>query len=214
MIEITSLGLFPPSIGYSAMESRQSDARNKIIAPVFKRLGVIDQWGNGLKLIADELKDYPQIDFRWKEVGLSFQVQFVKLDFVAGQELRVELRAELQQEQQVLQQGLRQNQQELKAELRAELGAELRAELSQELKKTTLYSSILMQLLTREMTKQELANALLLEKISGYMNRTVSKLINQKLIDRTIPDNPTHPAQKFKLTERGKIFLELLAHEK
>ena len=80
MVEITSPGLLPPSIDYSAMESRQSDARNKIIAPVFKRLGIIDQWGNGLKLIADELKNYPQIDFCWKEVGLSFQVQFVKLD--------------------------------------------------------------------------------------------------------------------------------------
>lgn len=49
MVEITSPGLLPPSIDYSAMESRQSDARNKVIAPVFKRLGIIDQWGNGLK---------------------------------------------------------------------------------------------------------------------------------------------------------------------
>ena len=52
MVEITSPGLLPPSIDYSAMNSRQSDARNKVIAPVFKRLGIIDQWGNGLKLIA------------------------------------------------------------------------------------------------------------------------------------------------------------------
>ncbi|MDR3266424.1 MAG: putative DNA binding domain-containing protein [Tannerella sp.] len=81
MVEITSPGLLPPSIDYSAMESRQSDARNKIIAPVFKYLGIIDQWGNGLQLIANELKEYPQIDFRWKEVGLSFQVQFVRLDY-------------------------------------------------------------------------------------------------------------------------------------
>jgi predicted HTH transcriptional regulator len=87
MVEITSPGLLPPSIDYAAMESRQSDARNKVIAPVFKRMGIIDQWGNGLKLIADELKDYPQIEFRWKETGLSFQVQFVKLDYVAQQDL-------------------------------------------------------------------------------------------------------------------------------
>lgn len=78
MIEITSPGLLPPSIDYSDMESRQSDARNKVIAPVFRRLGIIDQWGNGLKLVAEELKDYPEIQFRWREVGLSFQVQFVK----------------------------------------------------------------------------------------------------------------------------------------
>lgn len=81
MVEITSPGLLPPSIDYSAMENRQSDARNKIIAPVFKRLGIIDQWGNGLKLIADEIGEYPEIEMRWKEVGLSFQVQFVKKNY-------------------------------------------------------------------------------------------------------------------------------------
>ena len=37
------------------------------------------QWGNELKLIADELKEYPNIELRWKEVGLSFQVQFVNM---------------------------------------------------------------------------------------------------------------------------------------
>ena len=53
MVEITSPGLLLPSIDYAAMECRQSDARNKVIAPIFKRLGIIDQWGNGLKLFAD-----------------------------------------------------------------------------------------------------------------------------------------------------------------
>ena len=81
MVEITSPGLLPPSIDYSAMECRQSDARNKIIAPIFKRLGIIDQWGNGLKMVADEMKQYPEIELRWQEVGLSFQVQFIKKSF-------------------------------------------------------------------------------------------------------------------------------------
>ncbi|MGI6520152.1 MAG: hypothetical protein ACOX2D_03325 [Fermentimonas sp.] len=58
-------------------------------------MGIIDQWGNGLKLIADELKEYPQIEFRWKEVGLSFQVQFVKLNYDSEQELGQELGQEL-----------------------------------------------------------------------------------------------------------------------
>ena len=83
MVEITSPGLLPPSIDYSDMESRQSDARNKVIAPVFKKLGIIDQWGNGLKLVAEELKQYPEIVFRWREVGLSFQVQFIKKSYLS-----------------------------------------------------------------------------------------------------------------------------------
>ncbi len=91
MVEITSPGLLPPSIDYSAMESRQSDARNKVIAPIFKRMGIIDQWGNGLKLVAEEMAGYPNIELQWKEVGLSFQVQFVKKDFKEQQELQQEL---------------------------------------------------------------------------------------------------------------------------
>lgn len=81
MVEITSPGLLPPSIDYSAMESRQSDARNKTLALVFKRMGIIDQWGNGLKLIAEELKSYPNIKFAWKEIGISFQTQFIRKDY-------------------------------------------------------------------------------------------------------------------------------------
>ena len=31
--------------------------------------------------VANEMKNYPTIELRWKEVGLSFQVQFIKRDF-------------------------------------------------------------------------------------------------------------------------------------
>lgn len=82
MVEITSPGLLPPSIDYSAMRSRQPDARNKVIALVFKRLGIIDQWRNGLKLVAEEMKYYPKIELVWKDVGWSFQIQFVKKNYI------------------------------------------------------------------------------------------------------------------------------------
>lgn len=78
MVEITSPGKLLPSIDFSELEARQSDIRNKVIAPVFKKLGLIDQWGNGLKLISDELKTYPEIEFKWFEKGMQFQVQFIK----------------------------------------------------------------------------------------------------------------------------------------
>ena len=83
MVEITSPGLLPPSIDYSAMTSRQSDARNKTLAGVFKKLGIIDQWGNGLTLIAEELKQYPNVRLVWQEVGMFFQVQFVLVEHVS-----------------------------------------------------------------------------------------------------------------------------------
>lgn len=176
MVEITSPGLLPPSIDYAAMECRQSDARNKVIAPIFKRLGIIDQWGNGLKLIADEMKEYLNIELRWREVGLSFQVQFVKLDYFKKQE-RVE---------------------------------QIKQELQQELQKTTLYSEVLRCLMNNILSRQGISNALGQKKVSGQLNKVIQKLIAGHLIERTIPDNPNHPAQKFQLTERGRIFLSLL----
>lgn len=177
MIEITSPGLLLPSIDYAAMESRQSDARNKVIAPVFKRLGIIDQWGNGLKLIAEELKEYPNIEFRWKEVGLSFQVQFAKLDYLQKQEQIESIQQELQQE----------------------------------LLKPTLYSEALRCLVQNTLSRQDISNALEQKKVSGQLNKVIQKLITDRLIERTIPDKPNHPAQKFQLTERGQGFLRLLA---
>ena len=47
-----------------------------------------------MKLIADELKEYPEIDFRWVEKGLQFQLQFIK---------KIKAQPELQPEQPELQ---------------------------------------------------------------------------------------------------------------
>lgn len=151
-----------------------------MIAPVFKLLGIIDQWGNGLKLIADELKAYPEIEFRWKEVGLSFQVQFVKRNFKA------------------------------EIESRQELGQELGQEFGQERKEKTMFTFILIHLQQESLSRSELANALGLKTISGHLNRTIAKLKEHGLIKFTIPDKPNHPDQKFRITERGIVFIELV----
>lgn len=100
-IEITSPGTLPPTVDFSEMLAGQSDIRNKLLAPVFKRLGIIEQWGNGLKLIADDLQLYPEIEFQWKEPGLSFRVVLLKKNYQQEQELQQELQRELQQELQL-----------------------------------------------------------------------------------------------------------------
>ncbi len=65
-----------------------ADIRNKTLAPVFKKLGIIKQWGNGLQLIADEMKNYPEIALQWKEPGMAFRVSFVKMNFTEKQDSR------------------------------------------------------------------------------------------------------------------------------
>jgi predicted HTH transcriptional regulator len=73
------------------MESGQSDIRNKTLAPVFKKLGIIEQWGNGLQLIAEDLKQYPEIDFRWSQPGLGFRVALINTNDVQQREPKQEI---------------------------------------------------------------------------------------------------------------------------
>lgn len=80
-VEITSPGNLLPTVDFNEMESGQSDIRNKVLAPVFKKLGIIEQWGNGLKLISDELKEYPEIDFEWTQPGMSFRATFLRTNY-------------------------------------------------------------------------------------------------------------------------------------
>lgn len=79
-IEITSPGKLMPTIDFNDMEAGQSDIRNKTLAPLFKKLGIIEQWGNGLHLIAEELKNYPEIKLKWSEPGFAFRVCFEKIN--------------------------------------------------------------------------------------------------------------------------------------
>jgi len=90
MIEVTSPGRLLPSVDFDNMDVRQSEIRNKVLAPFFKHLGLIDQWGNGLKLISEELKKFPDIKLNWSEVGLQFQVQFIIKNYKAETEGLVE----------------------------------------------------------------------------------------------------------------------------
>jgi ATP-dependent DNA helicase RecG len=136
-----------------------------------------------LKLISDELKEYPEIDFKWREVGLSFQVQFIKLNFVTEQEEKAHL-----------------------GHTWGTLGAEFGAEFE----KPTIFSQILIHLQEKELNRKEITFVIGIEKISGYFNRTIKKLLSKNLIERTIPGIPNHPAQKFRITYRGTKFLELL----
>jgi hypothetical protein len=174
----------PPSIDYNAMESRQSDARNKIIAPVFKRMGIIDQWGNGLKLIADELKDYPNIELRWKEIGLSFQLQFVKLDYV-------EEHAETTQK-------LPRNYPETTQDDIDWEQVGTKSGLSREQVSLVLSHYEIAQDTKSLMKKMGLSNR------TKFKNKYINPLIDEGLLEMTIPDKPNSSLQKYLITELGK----------
>lgn len=60
------------------------------------------------------------------------------------------------------------------------------------------------------LSRKEISEAFGQKQVSGQLNKILSELINDKLIEDTIPENKNHPKQKFRITKRGIAFLELL----
>ena len=211
MVEITSPGLLPPSIDYSAMESRQSDVRNKVIAPVFKRLGIIDQWGNGLKLIANEMRDYPHIGLQWKEVGMSFQVQFVKLDCVEEQELE-SVQDGVHDDMNSVQDNLDSAQDSVIDDKNSVIDDEGSVTDSVIDDKNSVVDSVIddekilaFSLLPK--SRKEIMDMLGLIMHTKNYERHIVPLLKKGLLSMTFPDKPTSKNQKYIVTEKGKELL-------
>ena len=56
----------------------RSEIRNRVLAPIFKDLKLIEAWGSGIQKIRKEVDKHPEIELILQEVGSAFQVQFVK----------------------------------------------------------------------------------------------------------------------------------------
>lgn len=78
MLEITSPGPLPDRLSFEALGTGRSEIRNRILAPIFKDMKLIEAWGSGIQKMQDELADYPEIELKLHEAGHAFQVQFIK----------------------------------------------------------------------------------------------------------------------------------------
>ncbi len=201
MVEITSPGKLMPSIDFSDMEARQSDIRNKIIAPIFKKLGVIDQWGNGLKLIADELKEYPEIEFKWFEKGLQFQLQFIRKNYRPVKAVVEDLPAIGQQIGTRL--GLSWDQ----VGTRPTPGQH---QVGTKSAPSWYQVQILLKRAENQTGIKELMEELEWKDRTKFRKKYVTPLIEEKLLAMTNPDKPTSSKQEYYLTPKGKDFLTYL----
>lgn len=184
-VEITSPGKLMPTVDFSDMESGQSDIRNKILAPVFKKLRIIEQWGNGLKLIAEELQSYPEIGFEWKEPGIAFRVSFTNKNFKQQHELQPELQHEFDF---------------------AAIGQEIGT-------KSALSWHQVKEILDFCRNPQSIQNIMELAKWKDrtkFRNKYVNPLIELGVIERTIPGKPTSSNQEYFLTAKGVAFLQII----
>lgn len=63
------------------LSSGQSEIRNRVLAPIFKEMKLIEKWGTRFRKLFLSLKDYSELEVKILEPGLSFQVQVIKKDF-------------------------------------------------------------------------------------------------------------------------------------
>ena len=80
MLEITSPGPLPDTLPVEELGTGRSEIRNRVLAPIFKELKLIEAWGSGIQKMRQELADYPEIELVLKEAGHVFQAQFIKKD--------------------------------------------------------------------------------------------------------------------------------------
>lgn len=73
-LEIISPGMLPFAVDLAAIKSGVFHLRNKMIGRIFRELGLIEQWGTGIKRIYSECKKQELIEPDFKELGNFFKV--------------------------------------------------------------------------------------------------------------------------------------------
>ncbi len=182
MIEITSPGTLPLGIDIENLSSGQSEIRNRILAPIFKEMKLIEQWGTGFRKFFLALEEYPELESKILEPGLSFQVQVIKKDFQqAKDQVKVNTKPALSWHQ---------------------VGT--KSALSRQQVEIILQTCVLPQPVFELMKKFEWKDR------TKFKKKFLNPLIEMKLITMTIPGKPKSSKQKYITTEKGKELLEEL----
>ncbi|MFO7606709.1 MAG: putative DNA binding domain-containing protein [Desulfurivibrionaceae bacterium] len=195
MLEITSPGSLPDTLPVEELGTGRSEIRNRVLAPIFKDLKLIEAWGSGIQKMRQELKNYPEIELVLQESGHSFQVQFIKKDLEKPDDGQGQgtVRAESGQSQ---------------GRVRAESG-QGPGRVVKSLTKTDLPKKLdsmeqkIINVLSEEtLSKSEIAHKIGLKNVTGHLNRTIRWLLENGSIVYTIPEKPTSRLQKYKIKKK------------
>ncbi|MBI4357163.1 MAG: putative DNA binding domain-containing protein [Gammaproteobacteria bacterium] len=73
-VEIENPGLLPFGLTIEEIQCGTSKLRNRAMGRIFKELGLIEQWGSGIKRIKEECADMGLPDPLFEEIGTHFRV--------------------------------------------------------------------------------------------------------------------------------------------
>jgi len=177
MLEITSPGPLPDLLSFEDLGTGRSEIRNRVLAPIFKDMKLIEAWGSGIQKMHDELADYPEIALILQEAGHTFQVQFIKKEMAKA----------------ASQPELGPSEGRVKAESGPSEGR---------VRAGSLKEKILAALVSEPLSKAEISAKLGLKGVPGHIGRVIRELLAEGRIEHTIPEKPNSRLQKYRLTEK------------
>ncbi len=175
-IEMENPGVLIPGLSLDDLPRGISRLRNRFIGPVFRELGLIEQWGSGIPVILQEAASQHLPPPLFEEVGLRFRVTLPLAESSAPAQGQGQARG---------------------AESRTESGAESLAE-------GRLAELVVQALADGPLSKSEIAHALGRDSVSGSLNRTIRQLLDRDEIAYTLPDTPNSRLQKYRLRAQSE----------
>ncbi len=94
IVEITSPGVLPKSLDITDIVAGRSEIRNRVIARFFEKMGLIEQWGTGIRKMLESCRDYGLPAPTFAESGLFFQVTFQRSPAAVPRAFEVRERAD------------------------------------------------------------------------------------------------------------------------
>jgi ATP-dependent DNA helicase RecG len=174
-VEVRNPGTLMEGVTLRTLKTAKvSRRRNPLIADLLRRIQYIEAWGRGIPLI---LAKAPNV--RFSQVAGIFITEFPRPSANENGQSRPESGA---------QSGAHSG-----AQSGAQSGVESVGQSSQ----------VLNLLLNGPLSANELANRLKLETKTGAFKRAIKELLDDGLIEYTLPDKPNSRLQKYRLTTKG-----------
>ena len=90
---------------------------------------------------------------------------------------------------------------------------ELQYELQHESQHESLYAKVLKSVTSQPSSTKDISEALGQKSISGQLKKVLSKLLKDGLVEWTEQEAAKSSKQKYRITQKGKIFLQLIKNE-
>ncbi|MBU2264449.1 putative DNA binding domain-containing protein [Patescibacteria group bacterium] len=180
MLEITSPGALPDTMPIEKLGTGRSEIRNRVLAPIFKDLKLIEAWGTGIQKMQKALENRQEIELILSETGRAFQVQFKKKPNPAHIADRTTVFKTVQ------------------------VPYKMRTSTVQD-----AYKLKVLDFCREQRSMQEMMTYMNLKHRASFLINYIHPLLQDQLISLTVPDKPKSPRQKYIVTEKGQGELKL-----